>query len=195
MIEDSGMETLLRVKCEAISTLFPYTLRLEKGRQREMVDIILRAARVLEPSLERFMWDRIEPHFTEVCRVFPSDTDFRGLPFYHPTRKIIGEHWNSRNYQWDDYRPSDQEFILFARGMVGAAQEEYQQREDDKKVPRWILRFALHSLSLDPPPPPSVIADALVIAAIDLDCDGSDIMALDEGCVQVLWLPTVLTMD
>ena len=197
MVEASGMKTLLHTKRKAISTLFPYALRPEQGRQQEMIDIILRTARVLEWSLERFMWRRIEPHLTEVCRAFPSDMDFRGLPFYHAIRKTyssIGKHWNPCNYQWDDYRPSDQEFAPFARCMVGAAQEEYQQREDKKKVLRWILRFALHSLSLDPPPPPSVIADSLVIIAVDLDCDVSSIATLDERCVQVSWVSAVLTM-
>ena len=60
------MEALLRTKRKAISTIFPYALRLEQGGQREMVDIILRAARVLESSLEGFVWRRIEPHIAEV---------------------------------------------------------------------------------------------------------------------------------
>ena len=195
MVEASGMEALY-VRRKAISTLFPYALLLElEGRRREMVDIVLRTARVLESNLEGFMWPRIEPHFTEVCRAFPPDMDFRRLPFYHAIRKIIGKHWSPRNYEWEDYRPSDQEFTSFARCMVVAAQGEYQQKGDGKKVPRWILRFALHSLSLDPPPPPSVIADALVIVAVDLDCQASDVTALDERCVQVLWVSAVLTVN
>ena len=131
-------------------------------------------------------------------RVLPFETDFRGLPFYHTVRKIhtlAGKDWNPCNYEWDDYRPSDQEYTSFARGMVEAAQAEYQQREDKKKVPRWILRFALHSLSLDPPSPPSAIADSLVIVAVDLGCDVSNVATLDERYVQVFWVSVVLTVN
>ena len=42
------------------------------------------------------------------------------------------------------------------------------------KVPRWLLRFALHSLSQDPPPPVPVITASLSIIAIDLGCDISN---------------------
>ena len=49
----------------------------------------------------------------------------------------------------------------------------YQQVRREK-VPRWTLRFALDSLSMDPPPPPSVVANCLKIIAIDLDCNAPD---------------------
>ena len=122
---------------------------------------------------------------------FPFDTDFRGLPFYHTMMRIhglAGKHWNHRNLVWDDYRPSSHEHIPFALHMVEAAQAEYHQmqgilRMQRKKVPRWILRFALHSLSLDSPPT-SVVADCLTIVAIDLDCDVSNITALEERYAQ-----------
>ena len=128
-------------------------------------------------------------------QMLPFETDFRGLPFYHTIRKIhtlADKDWNSRNDQWDDYRPSDQEYTSFARVMVEAAQAEYQ---DEKKVPRWILRFVLHALSLDPPSPPSVIADSLAVVAVDLDCDVSNVTTLDERCVRILLVSAVLTTN
>lgn len=130
-------------------------------------------------------------------RFFPVDTDFRGLPFYHTMKKIhalADTEWDPCNSQWDDYRPSNEEFISFARGMVEAAQAEYQESEH-RKVPRWILRFALHSISLDPPSPTSVVADSLTIVAIDLGCDVSNITALEERCVHILWISTFLTRN
>jgi hypothetical protein len=68
--------------------------------------------------------------------------------------------------------------LHFHRYMVEAAQAEYE-RTQQRKTPRWILRFALDSLSLDPPPT-SVVADCLEIIAIDLGCDVSNITTLDE---------------
>ena len=119
--------------------------------------------------------------------VFPPETDFRGLPFYHTmmkTHNLANKPWNRRNLRWDHYRPSVEEHIQFARHLVEAAQLEYQQMVN-KKVPRWILHFALHSLSLDPPPSASAVADCLAIVAIDLDCDVSNVVTLDERCVTV----------
>ena len=114
-------------------------------------------------------------------RIFPWGTDFRGLPFYYSMVNIcalLTQFRKSHFVFWADYRPSNQELIPFARHMVEAAQEEYQQTEN-KKIPRWILRFALRFLSLDPPAPASVIADCLTIIAIALDCDPSSASASD----------------
>ena len=118
-------------------------------------------------------------------RVFPPETNFKGLPFYHTITMIhalVHNRWNLRNLRWDDYKPSVREHIPFARHMVEVAQVEYR-RMQRRKVPRWILRFALHSLSLNPPSPESVVADCLTIVAIDLGCDVSDIATSDERCV------------
>jgi hypothetical protein len=115
-------------------------------------------------------------------RVFPPETDFRGLPFYLTIKKIhklANKRWSPLNSQWDDYRPSSPEHISFTRQILGAAQAEYQLL-DHRKVPRWMLRFALHSLSLDPPSPASVVADCLTIVAVDLDCDVSNVTVSDE---------------
>ena len=120
-------------------------------------------------------------------RVFPPETNFVGLPFYHTITIIhalmsAGESWDFRNFQWDDYRLSGQKRIPLARHMVKVAHVEYQ-RTQRRKVPRWILRFALHSLPLDPSSPAPGFADCLTIIAIELGCDVSNITTLDERCV------------
>ena len=129
-------------------------------------------------------------------RVFPPGTDFRGLPFYHTMVSIhalVTQGRKSTSISWANYRPSNQELIPFARHMVEAAQEEYQQMEN-KKLPCWILRFALHFLSFDPPAPASAIADCLTIVAIALDQDPSSALVSDERCIySVLWELTFLT--
>ena len=74
---------------------------------------------------------------------------------------------------WDRYEPPHDEHIIIAHTLVKLAQLRYQ-RVQPTKVPRWILRFSLYSLSMVPPLPTSVIADCLSIIAIDLGCDVSD---------------------
>ena len=110
-------------------------------------------------------------------KVFPFKTDFEGLPCYYTMSEInpLGNQrwWYPRDIQWGDHRPSTQEHISFARSMAEGAQVECQQTQR-RKVPRWILRFALHSMSLDPLPPMAVVADCLLIIMIDLGCDMSN---------------------
>ena len=114
-------------------------------------------------------------------KVFSSGwADLKDLPFRYT---MIGVHilvtqhpkppgWFKR---WKDDRPSAQEHIQLAWCIAEVAQLGYRQTQHEK-VPRWTLRFALDSLSMDPPPPPSVVADCLKIIAIDLGCDISNIM-------------------
>ena len=129
-------------------------------------------------------------------RIFPLRRDFRGLPFYHTMvdiHALVNQGWRSRFIRWTDYRPSNEELIPFARHMTGAAQAEYHQTQN-KRVPRWILRFALHFLSLEPPPPISVIADCLTIIVIALDHDPSNAPIPGERYMQsVVFVSTVLT--
>ena len=121
-------------------------------------------------------------------RSFPPKTDFSGLPF-HFTMSVVHHLFNSSNQRrilrWDHYNPSTQEYISFSHTLVKVAQFEYQRRVRQKKVPRWLLRFALRSLSQQPLPSTSVVVDCLLIIAIDLDCDVSEVndMILDERCV------------
>ena len=132
-------------------------------------------------------------------RVFPFEVDFTGLPFRYTVARIhalANRRWNPQHFQWDSDRPSAQEYIGVARDMVEAAQVEYQ-RVQHRKVPRWILRFTLHSLSLDPPPPTPVVADCLSIIAIDLGCDALDTIstASDERCVHVSQRTIILNLN
>jgi len=112
----------------------------------------------------------------DVCQhynqVLPFDPDFSGLPFYYTMIKIhtlVSKDWKPHYIQWDNYKLSTQEHTSIAQDVVKGAQVEYQGMHG--KVPCWILRFALHSLSLDPLPPTYVVANCLSIIAIDLGCD------------------------
>jgi hypothetical protein len=120
-------------------------------------------------------------------RVFSSNANYEGSPFYHILGAIHNALYPDGNrwlLNWEDYKPITLERVVVARALAKLAQSEYRRRER-QRVPRWVLRFALHSLSQDPPPPTSVIVDCLSIIAIDLDCDVSRarIMNLDERYV------------
>jgi len=132
-------------------------------------------------------------------RAFPVETDFGGLPFYYTITKIhalANQLWDPRHIRWDDCRPSAEECISFTRSVAEVAQVIYQQTRY-RKTPRWTLRFALHSLSLDPIPPTSAVADCLSIIAIDLGCDVSNtgFTMSDERCVRIRKMNIILTSD
>jgi len=111
-------------------------------------------------------------------KVFQHWKDFTGLQWYHTMARIYGltdQRFNLRHV----YRPSTQECISIVRDMAGAFEVGYRGTQH-QRVPRRILSFTLYSLSLDPLPPMSVIANCLSIIAIDLGCDMSSTGAPSE---------------
>ena len=121
---------------------------------------------------------------------FPPGIDFKGLLSYHTFCAIhnvfypLRPHWIRVQHknQWEDYKPSSEEHIIAANSIAKLARFEYNRRQPEK-VPRWILRFALHSLSQDPLPPTSVVVNCLSIIAIDLGCVVVSTTTPDERCV------------
>ena len=108
------------------------------------------------------------------------------LPF--PQRRV---RWQ---VQWNNYDPSSDEYVKVACALTNFAWFEYRRSGSSAKAPRWILRFALHSLSRNPPPPPSVVTDSLSIIAIDLGCDISNIVhPPDQRCVRIKQVIIALT--
>ena len=90
---------------------------------------------------------------------------------------------------WTCYNPPFEELVPFAHALAQVAQSEYQSKErGNRKVPRWLLRFALRFLSQDPLPPTSVVINCLTIISTDLGCNVLDIRrtAPDEKCVHTL---------
>ena len=127
-------------------------------------------------------------------RVFPIETDFKGLPSHHRFSIIHNIFYPSykwvmyRGYyevtthrpkiQWRGYKPSSTERVA----LVQLARFQ-RQRTQPQKVPRWILRFAYHLLSQDSLPPALAVADCLSIIAMDLGCTVPSTTALDERYV------------
>ena len=125
-------------------------------------------------------------------KIFPFGVEFWSLSFY-PTMAKIHDLLNS-DVRWGNYKPFTQGHIPAAWDMAEAARVGYQKTRH-KKVPRRTLHFAFRSLSLDPPPPASVIASCLSIIAIDLGCDVSNIRFMDQRCVHILQTTIILTLD
>ena len=98
---------------------------------------------------------------------FPDDAYFTGFLSRHTMTMInalIKRDEGPRPIWHNDDRPSDKEHIPFARDIAELAQAEHRRALE---VPEWILEFAFDSLSLDPMPPASVVANCLEIIAID----------------------------
>ena len=133
-------------------------------------------------------------------KTFTDDPDFDGLPFIYTITKIhalVDRSWDPSFIRWGaDCTPSSQERISFTRSVAEVARVVYR-RTRHQKIPRWTLRFAVHSLSLDPIPPTSAIADCLSIIAIDLGCDVSNagFTMLDERCVRTQEVNITLTLS
>jgi len=132
-------------------------------------------------------------------KVFSTQADFHGHQFYYvmnAVRCLFVPSMGRRSFQWNGYKPSIYEHTIVVHNLVKIAWFKYQ-RTRGVKVPRWILRFALHSLSLDPLPPASVVADCLLIVAIDLGCDLSNTRTTtsDERCVCVRQMNVTLTLN
>ena len=133
------------------------------------------------------------------AKIFPAGVDFHNHTFTHTMNaihRVFIRSVDRQRFNWGDYKPPSDEYIVVAQTLVQLAQFGYQ-RTHRTKVPRLILRFALYSLSQDPPPPTLVIADCLSIIAIDLGCDVSNTGAatLDERCVHPLRIVTSLTLN
>ena len=115
-------------------------------------------------------------------KVFPLQVDFGDLSFRYTmvATHILagrGEHFHIR---WEDIRPSIHEHVLLAQCIAESARRGYSLSIKDRRVPDWTLDFAAYYLSLDPPPPLSIVADCLRIIAIDLGCDPSNNRTFDE---------------
>ena len=120
-------------------------------------------------------------------RVFPTEVDFAGLPFYSTmtlVHALVGRFGNPRYVWWNDRRLSGQDYVPFSQRVLQAARVKHRQTQR-RKVPRWTLRSALHFLSLGSLSPAPVVVDYLMIIALDMSCDVPDITSLDTRWVRI----------
>ena len=127
--------------------------------------------------------------------IFPPEADFTDLPFRSTMAAIhtLTSRFGNPHQVWiENNRRTSPEYTPFSQRMARAALAGYQ-RTQDGKVPRWILRSALHFLSLGSLSPAFVVADCLTIIAIDMGCSTSDAANSDDRCVYVCRIFTRLT--
>ena len=157
---------------------------------------------IITDSTPRVLED-IRQRYSEAIH---SETNFNNLPFSHilaiihrvfypsltgrmefqTDARITLHTWSAERVQrirWEDYTPSSEEHVAVAHALAKLAWFENWRRVGEK-VPRWLLRFVLHSLSQDPLTPTPVIVSCLSIIAIDLGCRVPKTMSGDNGCVR-----------
>lgn len=122
-------------------------------------------------------------------KTFAPTTSFHGLESSSTMTAIHHLFYTNaggrKAIRWEDFHPSLPEHGSVMRSLLLIAWSEYRRGRERSKVPRWILRFVLHSLSQDALPPDDITADALLIIGIDLGYTVSegDILTLDKGYV------------
>ena len=124
---------------------------------------------------------------------FPRGTHLNNLSISHILHAIhrlfnldaTSRYWQTikQLLQWEGYEPPSAEHVIVAHAFVNVARSRYRGGGYGR-VPRWILRFTLHSLSQSPLPSTSAVADCLSIIAITLDCDPLNTTASSERCVR-----------
>ena len=141
-------------------------------------------------------------------RAFPPPTNFNNLPF----PRILGiihcifylvrverlslpgapvRFWHAKwhgaqasRVQWEGYRPASDEREMVAHSLFKFSELE-RLRTHPAKVSRWILRFALYTLSQELMPATPVVVACLGIIFVDL-CGSSFYRIKDKGCVPYL---------
>jgi hypothetical protein len=115
------------------------------------------------------------------CIFYPIHRESIYLPIPAGSQKFPISRVQQR-VQWGDYKLLGNEHITVARALTQLAWFERQGGRRGK-VPRWLLRFALHSLSQYPLPSASVVVDCLSIITMDLGYNPSIAGTLGERCV------------
>jgi len=124
-------------------------------------------------------------------RIFPRGLNFSGLPLPH-TLGTIHEaiySWEvSVPIEWANHKPTNHEHVIIAHAISKLSWSESQRG----RVPPLCLSFALHYLSQDPLPPPSIIADCLLIIAIDMRFNVPNTMVSGERYAHTSQISTAL---
>jgi hypothetical protein len=153
---------------------------------------------VMDPASS--VLEDIRQRYTRVFPAnFPAKIDFHGYRFSHTLNaihRLFIRNGERLHFEWSDYTPPGDEHTMVALSLIKLVQGRHQWTRP-WRVPRWILRFALHSLSLDPLPLTSVITDCLMIIAIGLGSDVSKAgaTATDERQVHISQPAITLTLN
>ena len=140
----------------------------------------------------------VEDPRQQFVRAFPGQVDIHNLPVLEAIYAILYSrsppYCRRSRVSWEDYKPSSNEHITDAHALATISKFEYQ-RGGHQRVSRWLLRFALHSLSQSPLPPTSVVIGCLSIIAIELGYVYNPLITAtsNERCVCARWVVAFLT--
>ena len=113
---------------------------------------------------------------------FPLTTNFDALHLGHSLKAIHTIFYSSQpKIQLKHYKLLGDDQVILAHTLAERANKHVLEATQSAwdvifrgrrrvKVPRWMLRFALHSLSQNPLPPTSIVIGCLSIIASDLGC-------------------------
>ena len=119
-----------------------------------------------------------EDMFERYASTISPGANFEELLCRHTMRAIHALLFSHKGYwlDWTDYKPHPTEYVFFANALDHVVRARASLV--GSKVPRWVLRFVLHSLSMslsqDPPPPTPTTIACLSIIAVDLGCNISN---------------------
>ena len=187
MIEAADPDPIRRNR-KAISALFPYAARQEREGRHEMLEVILQIARASTQS--GFIWHRIGPLATtlldEEGPVSPKRAMVLALP-HIPWQKLTNREYLIKLWAvaasavpyTDDIGQSVVDTLLQITYYLGSLSPHipigmwsWLNKRPSLYPANWEPHhFLLHYLLQDPELPASVIADCLLIVAIDLGCD------------------------
>ena len=120
--------------------------------------------------------------------IFPFSTDFTGLPFCSTMTTIHLLFYRRMHFpSWNNNIWLTQERVPFSRDVVETAWAECQ-RMQRVKVPRRFLHFVIYSLSMDSLPSAPVVANCLIVIAIDLGCYLWHVPTLDERYIRSIFI-------
>ena len=131
-------------------------------------------------------------------RTFPSGLDLSGFPFFHAfgiVHEAFYPQWGVHtSIEWEDYRPGGYEHVTILHALAKLSLSRYQRRRP-YGIPHLCRGLAIHFLTQVPLPSRSIVANCLLIVAINLDCDISNTMVLEERC-DYTWriFTTILTI-
>jgi hypothetical protein len=127
-------------------------------------------------------------------RAFPRNLDFSGLSSPHALgtiHEVIYSLWKVKvPIEWRGHKPTNHEHAVVAHAISKLSWDECHWY--NRRVPPLCLSFALHHLSQDPLPPPSVIASCLLIVATDLGCSVPKTTIMGERFVRLRQISTTL---
>lgn len=165
------------ITVKGFKILFDYIKAIKENKQRQIDQLLKASVFATTFSMKQIVhMDPTSPFLADMrkhyIKIFPSTANLEGSPYYYSVGSVYNILYPGQNHSWLDWRNCKLEYPHsdIATNFRDLAHLKYQRQE---KVPCWILRFVLYSLSLDPPPATLDVYKYVAIVASDLGSDAS----------------------